>query len=387
MKKISLLVLGLLLWSAVAQAGNTKPIGIAYADPEFDSVKVGSTEMSATEFGYLDGVTPGTQAASKVVIADANTNIGVVKATALHIGTSGSETQVTATGAELNILDNATATAAELNYLDITTLGTGAASKAVVLDTGDDYTWPATGVLTYGVLKDPAATTITATGAEFNYLDITTLGTGAASKAVVLDAGDDYTWPSAGILTYGVLKDSAGTTLGATVAELNGAADLSTQVMTAGAGFAGTGTIYKVSAVKHGSVIVTTFLLDLTGAASSVTDVDIIGTSGVSYIGQITAALNGTVLGGKMTCLEVPAGGADDIDLYFATEGTGAFDGIVTDLAETALITAGEAWAAGASKFFAADPAANSYLYLTAGEASAAGTYTAGRFLIEIWGY
>jgi len=61
-----------------------------------------------------------------------------------------------------------TATAVELNYLDITTLGTGAASKAVVLDSGDDYTWPATGVLTYGVLKDPAATTILATGAEIN---------------------------------------------------------------------------------------------------------------------------------------------------------------------------------------------------------------------------
>lgn len=46
-----------------------------------------------------------------------------------------------------------TATVTELNYLDITTLGTGAASKAVVLDSGEDYTWPATGVLTYGVLS------------------------------------------------------------------------------------------------------------------------------------------------------------------------------------------------------------------------------------------
>ena len=40
-------------------------------------------------------------------------------------------TVVTATGAELNILDTVTATAAELNYLDIVTLGTTAASKAV----------------------------------------------------------------------------------------------------------------------------------------------------------------------------------------------------------------------------------------------------------------
>lgn len=77
-------------------------------------------------------------------------------------------TLVTSTGAELNILDGVTATAAELNYNDITTLGTGAASKAVVLDAGEDYTWPATGVLTVGVVKDPAATTLGATFAEIN---------------------------------------------------------------------------------------------------------------------------------------------------------------------------------------------------------------------------
>ncbi len=73
---------------------------------------------------------------------------------------------------ELNILDGVTATAAELNYNDIAVLGTGAASKAVVLDGGDDYTWPATGVLTYGVLKDPAGTSLGATVAELNATDI-----------------------------------------------------------------------------------------------------------------------------------------------------------------------------------------------------------------------
>ena len=66
----------------------------------------------------------------------------------------------TTTQAEENILDGATVTTAEINYLDITTLGTGAASKAVVLDTGDDYVWPAAGILTYGVLKDPAGSTL-----------------------------------------------------------------------------------------------------------------------------------------------------------------------------------------------------------------------------------
>lgn len=68
---------------------------------------------------------------------------------------------------------------------------------------------------------------LTATAVELNYNDISVLGTGAASKAVVLDSGEDYTWPATGVLTYGVLKDPAGTTLGATVAELNMAADSS----------------------------------------------------------------------------------------------------------------------------------------------------------------
>ena len=41
---------------------------------------------------------------------------------------------MTATAAELNILDGVTATAAELNYSDITTLGSSEASKVVTAD-------------------------------------------------------------------------------------------------------------------------------------------------------------------------------------------------------------------------------------------------------------
>jgi hypothetical protein len=62
-------------------------------------------DLTAAELAVIDGVTPGTQAASKAVVADANVNTGVSKVTALHIGASGSETQVTSTGTELNLLD------------------------------------------------------------------------------------------------------------------------------------------------------------------------------------------------------------------------------------------------------------------------------------------
>jgi len=47
------------------------------------------------------------------------------------------------------------------------------------------------------------------TAAEVDYLDLTTLGTGAASKAVVLDANSDYIWPAAGTLTFGTATNGS----------------------------------------------------------------------------------------------------------------------------------------------------------------------------------
>ena len=159
--------------------------------------------------------------------------------------------------------------------------------------------------------------------------------------------------------------------------------------MTPGAGITGgTGTVYKSGVMRIGDIIRTTILIDLTGLSSSTTDLDIIGTgTSAAYLGQITAAVNGTILTGKMTCLEAPTGGVTDIDLYSATEATGVFDGGIAALVETALITAGEAWTLGAVKVFSAMPAADKYLYLTGGAGGTAAAYTAGKFLIELDGY
>ena len=84
---------------------------------------------------------------------------------------------VTSTAAELNILDGVTSTTAELNILD------GVTSTTAELNILDGVTSTATELnLLDGV---------TATTAELNYLDITTLGTSAASKAVTADANGD----------------------------------------------------------------------------------------------------------------------------------------------------------------------------------------------------
>jgi hypothetical protein len=156
-----------------------------------------------------------------------------------------------------------------------------------------------------------------------------------------------------------------------------------------GAGISdGSDTIFKTSVVRIGDIFKTSILIDLTDLKSSTTLGDIIGTgTDPAYLGQITAAKNGTILGGIMTCLEAPATGVDDIDLYAAEEATGDYDEAISGLTESALLTAGGAWSAGDIKVLSAMPAADDYLYLAGGDNGTADTYTAGKFLIELYGY
>ena len=61
---------------------------------------------------------------------------------------------VTSTAAELNIMDGVTSTTAELNYLDITTLGTSQASKAVTVDSDGDLIVPDSDKFEFGAGSD-----------------------------------------------------------------------------------------------------------------------------------------------------------------------------------------------------------------------------------------
>jgi hypothetical protein len=116
----------------------------------------------------------------------------------LKLGT----TLVTATGAELNILDGATLSTAELNYVDGVT-----SAIQTQIDAKAPIASPTfTGTITIGsaeiseaeleVLDGLTVTTselntldgITATVTELNYLDITTLGTLEASKVLTADS-------------------------------------------------------------------------------------------------------------------------------------------------------------------------------------------------------
>ena len=169
---------------------------------------------------------------------------------------------------------------------------------------------------------------------------------------------------------------------------LPGATVLGVTANANGAGALGTGGFERTHVTREGELIITRIIIDLTGLASSTTDLDIIGVgANPAFLTRITAAVNGTIVGGSVTCLEAPAGGVTDIDLYAATEGTGVFDGAIGDLTETAVVTSGGAWTLGRMLGTAPDGiAANAYLYLTSGAAGTAASYTAGRLLITLFG-
>ena len=159
------------------------------------------------------------------------------------------------------------------------------------------------------------------------------------------------------------------------------------------AGIEGTAAVYitQVERLKSDTdtnvnIVKTKIMIDLTGLRDGGTAGDIIGKdgSGVAYIGQVTTVNQGTVFGVTMTCLETPAGGGTDIDLFSATEGTGVNDTAIGDLTETQIINAGAASAG--TMVAGGDIAADQYLYLV-GQGTGHAAYTAGRFMITILGY
>ena len=162
---------------------------------------------------------------------------------------------------------------------------------------------------------------------------------------------------------------------------------------TGGAGIEGTAAVYitqvnrlKSDVATNVNIVKTTIMIDLTGLKDGGTAGDIIGKdgSGVAFIGKVTAANQGSVFGVTMTCLETPAGGSTDIDLFSATEGTGVNDTAIGDLTETQIINAGAASAG--TMVAGGDIAADQFLYLVS-QGTGDATYTAGRFLIEITGF
>jgi len=149
-------------------------------------------------------------------------------------------TAVTASEAEMNLVDGCTATTTELNYLDITTLGTSESSKVVTADANGDVTIAdgaydfdvashdgTNGLLLGGTLVTATATELnlidgyTGTTAELNYNDVTAVGTVEASKTVTADGSGvvnhaDYVVQRPNFKDYAETHNAIGDTGGGT---------------------------------------------------------------------------------------------------------------------------------------------------------------------------
>ena len=175
---------------AVAPAELTGVTATASELNILDGVTATATELNlmdgvtatTAELNHVDGVTSNGQKQidTKAPVASPTftgtvTGPTINASTALQIG----GVAVTATAAELNIMDGVTATATELNIMD------GVTSTTAELNILDGVTSTATEL---NILDG-----VTATTAELNYNDITTLGTSQASKVVTADANGDVT--------------------------------------------------------------------------------------------------------------------------------------------------------------------------------------------------
>ncbi len=144
-------------------------------------ITFGSTSLSEAEMGVLDAVTAGTASASKALVVDASKNISGINAL--------SAASLTSTAGTL-VMNTTTISESEIGVLDAVVPGTVAASKAVVVDANKDISsfrnltsvnlTSSAGSLTMG--------TTTINESEIGVLDAVVPGTASASKALVLDA-------------------------------------------------------------------------------------------------------------------------------------------------------------------------------------------------------
>ncbi len=156
-----------------------------------------------------------------------------------------------------------------------------------------------------------------------------------------------------------------------------------------GAGAIGTFAAPVTSRRTENGTIITEIKVGLTGlGCKGDSQGDAIGlvAGGAAYVGRNVVATNGVVYRIEMICVETPAGsGSSTLDIDLMGDGTGtiAYEGDCDDT----VIAKGGNWAAGqvAITNVPALPDDN-YLYLGEG-AAGAGVYTAGQFIIRLYGH
>ncbi len=179
------------------------------------TLKLHGLTIASGEMGALDGVTLGETLNSKVWTSSAAGKTTLVSGDSLDFA-SGSVWQIAAT--------TVTSSGTELNYNDITTLGSSQNSKVLTADANGVVTIVSGDVLDIasgGAFKIAAAQ-VTSAADELNYVDITTLGAVQASKAVTASASGKITFGAADTADFngGVLA-IGGTAVGASATEID----------------------------------------------------------------------------------------------------------------------------------------------------------------------
>ena len=170
--------------------------------------------------------------------------------------------------------------------------------------------------------------------------------------------------------------------------------------VTGSLGSGASGSVGYRKIIKSGNEVTTELYVDLAsskGALYQAGDTGLIighsssaagvQTAGTANLTQINQKENGIVTLVEMTCVETPAGGDTDIDLMHAATAQ-AFSGS-TSL--TSVINAGAAVIGSEDAAAFDDNSLDArYLYLTYGgstDSGAAAAYTAGKFLIRLYGH
>lgn len=154
-----------------------------------------------------------------------------------------------------------------------------------------------------------------------------------------------------------------------------------------GAGAIGTAAAPVTSRhVDSNGDIVTEIRVDLTGLNSKDTANDVIGLSagGAAYIGQYVVATCGVVYKMELICLETPAGGDDDVNVVANVSAVLAYDGAG---GTTYGVDGGDAVAGQVVQDLVQGLTDTHYLYLTAGTGDTAAAYTAGMFIVRMYGH
>ena len=161
-----------------------------------------------------------------------------------------------------------------------------------------------------------------------------------------------------------------------------------------GGGFDGAAGVTMYVEKKNGE-IVTTLLVDIEDLVVSGTTKDVIGENGVAaaYITQIKTARSGVIYKAEMNCVEAPAGSNTTADIDLVTNSASLAEDVEYDDSGSAivLIAAGGAYTKGMQRVSMAGTnfgaTNNDYLYLANGSgANSGGTYTAGKFVIKLYG-